>query len=181
MLGCTSGYPTCKEWVFYPRCLLCQVSVSGRKWRSVSRSAERGENVSLLKTGSEIICTEKPPWKKTGCGLCLKSLWENRYLCSQSAETENKLWGNVVRLFCGFWLGLLISVKCQDHTELHAHLGCVPAAAGGRAAVCPLSVTQPWVLTLLLTAPFSISDGGKAKATAILHLHLWTVWRRSLL
>lgn len=87
--------------------------MSGRKWRSVSQSAERGGNASLLKTGSEIICMEKPLWTKMGCGLCLKSMWENRYFCSQSAEKGNKLWGYAVHLFCGFWSGLLISVKCQ--------------------------------------------------------------------
>lgn len=87
--------------------------MSGRKWRSVSQSAERGGNASLLKTGSEIICMEKPLWTKMGCGLCLKSMWENRYFCSQSAEKGNKLSGYAVHLFCGFWSGLLISVKCQ--------------------------------------------------------------------
>lgn len=56
-----------------------------------------------------------------------------------------------------------------------------PSRAGHRAPVCAVSISRPWVPTLLLTASFGISDGEKAKATAILHLHLGTAWRRRLL
>lgn len=163
MLVCTSGYPEYKEWIFYPRCLLSQVLVSGRKWRSVLRSVERGGSASSLKIASEIICVEKTLSKKTGHGLCSKSLWENRYICLQLAEKENKIWGNIKHLICEFWSGLLIGAKCQCGTELHADTRCALGKAGCWNIGCSVSVTHPWLPIVLLMAFFSISDGERAK------------------
>lgn len=153
-LVCTSGHPTCKEWIVYPPCLLSQVSVSGGKGRSMWGSTRRGKKHILAKSREgddlhgETSLKESRPW-----AWLEVAVGEQIFLFTISWKREQAL-----RQRRAFALWVLVGSLRQRGAS------CPPGLLP--AAVCAASVTRPRVPTLLLKAPFSASHGGSSKSNA---------------
>lgn len=157
MLVCTSGHPMCKEWIFYPPCLLSQVSVSGGKGRSIWRS---GRKHILAKSREGVDLHGETSLKESRSWAWLEgAVGEHIFFFTISWEREQALKQHRA-------LALWVLVGSLRHHGATCSAWLLPAA------VCAASVTRPRVPMLLLMAPFSPSNGEPAKAPVILHLHL---------
>lgn len=147
-LVCTSGHPTCKEWIFYPPCLLSQVSVSGGKGRSIWLSTRRGRKHILTESRQGDDLHGETFLKASRSWAWLEvTVGEQIFLLTISWKRERAL-----RQHKAFALWVLV-----DSFRQHGAT-CPPWLLP--VAVCTAFVTQPWVPVLLLMAPFCTSDGG---------------------
>lgn len=146
-LVCTSGHPTCKEWIFYPPCLLSQVSVSGGKGRSVWGSTRRGRKHILAKSREGDDLHGETSLKESRSWAWLEvAVGEQIFLFTISWKREQAL--RQCRAFA-LWVSVGSGATCPP--------GLLPAA------VCAASVTR--VPILLLMAPFSIPNRGSSQGS----------------